>query len=98
MFAKGFWHTGRTIRNGEVAVVGLRARDALLHIADGVQILAELRAIVHAQPLPEPRNFLRDAVQNAAIFLAPGEARFGGIAVAEHPLENKARVRLRWER
>src|SRR5205823_9038337 len=58
----------RLIRHGEAAVGRLRLCDALLDIADGVEVFAQLRAVTRAELVAEAGDLPRELVKEAAIF------------------------------
>src|SRR5713226_7423206 len=74
--------------------------DALLDIANRVEILRELRAIGLRKRALHPGDLLPDGVQDAPLLPDAGEThvRIGASAVAEQPFEDDARVVLRRQR
>ncbi len=72
----------------------LRQLDAPLDVANRVHVIAELAAIARAEARLEMRDFLPHRIENAAVFLNACDARprVGALAVAEQPLEHRARI------
>ena len=74
--------------------------DALLDVADRVEILGELGPVALRQRALQVRDLLAHRVEHAALLAEPREPhlRIGAGAVAEQPLEHHARVVLRRQR
>ena len=53
VFPEGGRHADRLLRHGEIAVDRLAFRDALFHVAHGVEIFAELGAVARAESAAE---------------------------------------------
>ena len=62
-------HADRLLRHRKIAVVRFGLRNALLDVANGVEILSQLRAIARAEPRAELRNLAVEPIEDAAVFI-----------------------------
>ena len=70
-----------------------------LDLADGVGVFAELALVAGTDVALQPREAAGDVIENALLISAgPCARRVSAFAVAEQPLEDRARVNLRWQR
>ena len=77
----------------------LRQLHAPLDVADGIQILVDLAAILSADPQAQPLDVHADGVEDAPVFLSDRETQLRIRArVAEQTLEQGAWAVLHWER
>ena len=71
-----------------------RALNALFDVADGGQVLVDRRPVVAAEAPAQPRHVLDREVEDAAVLPHPREPLRRRAALAEHPLEHRARIAL----
>ena len=85
-------------RQRRVGILLFRRLDAPLHLAHGVQIFRDSRAVAGAERSLEAREILIDAVEQAALPLHPIDPLFSRASFAEQPFEHDARVVLPGQR
>ena len=78
-------HAERAIEFGQARFAGLRLRflNPALHLADGVEILVDARAVGRADLAPQIRDILRDPVEDTRVLLHFGAAVRRIAAIAE---------------
>ena len=77
-----------------LALLALGHLQPALDLAHGVEVLVHAAAVRRAELLLQMRDVGRHPVENAAVLLHLRSAFLRRAAVAEHPLEDDARVRL----
>src|SRR5439155_795120 len=77
-----------------------RFLDPAFDVADGVEVLDQLRAIAGPERTAERRGFLNHRIEDALVLADAREPRLGigARGVAEHPLEHGAAIVLRRQR
>ena len=87
-------HRAIEIRQWESAVCGLGFLNAALHLADRIEILADLGAVARAELLLKAGDVFGHPIEKAGVLPQFGAAVGRAAAVAEQALENDARMSL----
>ena len=90
--------TGAVGNIGVIRGLLLGALNAPLDFADIIQIIGDAGAVVRAQIVIQVAHFLRDRIQDAAVFLHAAHPVGRRAAVAEQVLENHTRVDFHGQR
>ena len=92
VFPERLRHAGRPIRHGEIAVGRLRLYDALLDVANGVEIFAQLRAVVRAETVAQPRRSPASRRRGCCDPPRTRSSRCSAVSAdPEHPFEDEPR-------
>ena len=79
---------------GRLLGARLGLRDPQLELADGGQVLVDLAAVVHAQPVAELLGVVEDEVEDALLIDAPACARSAGEPSRDREAKSRSKTSL----